>query len=105
MSHGQSTKGVVDMKSAHDELHEAYESGDMITVCWEEGCTMHRLYYWDDDKWVSHEKREDYANFTHSICDVHYRDYQEELDQLIEEEEAAATALLTREAAVPVAAS
>ena len=105
MSHGQSTKGVVDMKSAHEELDEAYESGDMITVCWEEGCSMHRLYYWDDETWVSHQKREDYANYTHSICDAHYREYQQELGQLIEEEEAAATALLTREAAVAVAAS
>ena len=93
------------MKTAHDELDEAYESGDMITVCWEEGCTMHRLYCWDDERWVPHARRDDYANFTHSICDVHYRSYQEELDQLIEEEEAASTAVLTREAAVAVAAS
>ena len=101
----RSTKGVAKMKTTHIQIEEAYDSGDMVTVCWEDDCSMHRLYYWEDEKWVPHKKRKNYTNFTHSICEVHYRVYQEELGQLIEEEEAAAEAVIAREVAIPVAAS
>ena len=101
----QTINEVANMNSAHTELEEAYESGDMVTVCWEEDCSMHRLYYWDEERWVPHKKRETYTNLTHSICDVHFHMYQEELDQMIEEEEAAAQAVISREMEVPVAAS
>ena len=93
------------MKTDKLEIEKAYNTGDMVTVCWEDGCSAHRLYYWGEEKWVSHKKRAGYANFTHSICDEHFHQYQEELDQLIAEEEAAAEAVIAREVAVPVAAS
>ena len=94
------------MNTDHLEIEKAYDSGDMVTVCWEDDCSMHRLYFWSEEKWVSHEKRAGHGNFTHSICDKHLNMYQNELNQLIEEEEAAAEAIIARELAdVPVAAS
>jgi hypothetical protein len=47
---------------------------------------MHRLYYWDDDRWVEHDKDHEYPNYTHSICDKHFRMYQRELKRLMDEE-------------------
>ena len=93
------------MKTDNLEIDKAYNVGDMVTVCWEDSCTAHRLYFWGEDKGVSHKKRSGYANFTHSICDTHFQQYQEELDILIAEEHAAAEAVIAQEVAVPVAAS
>jgi hypothetical protein len=82
------------MHSPRVELDEAYATGDMITVCWEPNCRMHRLYYWEDDRWVEHDKRHEYANYTHSICDQHFRMYQRELKRLMDEETAGVEAEL-----------
>ena len=74
------------MRSAHAELEEAFEAGDMVTVCWEPGCRMHRLYYWHQHEWVEHDRRDGYPNYTHSVCDTHYHAYQDEIQDLTEEE-------------------
>lgn len=91
------------MRTEHAEIEAAYEKGDMVTVCWEPDCSMHRLYYWEESKWVPHQKRGDYPNYTHSICEKHYHMYQEELEQLIAEETAFLDAV-DQEIAAPVAA-
>ena len=93
------------MRAEQAEIEAAYEQGDMVTVCWEPGCCKHRLYYWEENTWVEHQKREKYQNFTHSICDEHYRCYQEELDQLIAEEEAAVLGQSVDRASVPALAA
>ena len=74
------------MESEHRDIEAAYVTGDMITVCWEPDCKMHRLYFWPEEKWVEHDKKWNYDNFTHSICEMHYQMYHEELNQRIAEE-------------------
>ena len=67
------------------ELEAAIVASDMVTVCWEPDCNMHRLYYWPVDKWVEHEKKEDYTQYTHSICEYHYQLYHEEIERATSE--------------------
>ena len=67
------------MKTDNLEIDKAYNTGDMVTVCWEDDCSAHRLYFWGEDKWVSHKKRSSYANFTHSICDEHFSSIRKSL--------------------------
>lgn len=58
----------------------------MITVCWEPNCRKHRLYCWDDDCWVELDKQDEYANYTHSICDRPFRMYQRGFKRIMNEE-------------------
>ena len=74
------------MRSPHAALDEAYATGDMITVCWEPNCRMHRLYYWAAGCWLEYDKQDEYPNYAHSICDRHFRMYQRELKRLMDEE-------------------
>lgn len=45
------------MAQENEQLEEAFASDDMVTVCWEPACHMHRLYYWPEEKWVEHNKK------------------------------------------------
>ena len=61
------------MLSPEAELEKAFERGEMVIVCWEPECTMHRLPHWEEGKWITHEKVKDYSNYSYGICVWHYR--------------------------------
>ena len=79
------------MAQENEQLEEAFASDDMVTVCWEPACHMHRLYYWPEEKWVEHNKKNNYAKYTHSICDYHYQQYHEEIEQMIADKDVGPT--------------
>jgi hypothetical protein len=62
------------------EIDAAYDHGDLITVCWEPECTMHRLTHWDETVWVKHT-RQSGGQYTHGICERHARLFREEIRQ------------------------
>ena len=73
------------------ELEEAIGAGDMVVVCWEAGCTMHRLPHWAEHRWVSREQVPDYKRYSHGICRWHYQAYRDEIERAIAAEMEAGT--------------
>ena len=86
-------------KDAAPELEAAFANGDLIVVCWEPGCKMHRLPHWQEKEWVTRSQEKGYRNYSHSICRSHYRVYQQQIDRYITEEAAAFSANTTNIAA------
>ncbi len=66
------------------ELEQALESGELVVVCWEPGCTMHRLPHWDEDTWVDRQQVSGYRRYSHGICHWHFRAYFQEIDRYLE---------------------
>jgi hypothetical protein len=65
------------------ELEESLAAGDVVVVCWEPGCTMHRLLHWAEYQWVSHAQIPDYRRYSHGICHWHYQAYRAEVERAI----------------------
>ena len=65
------------------ELEQAFEAGELVTVCWEPGCTMHRLPHWDESEWVSCERRDEYGQYSHGICRWHLQKYEQEVARFL----------------------
>lgn len=86
-------------KDAAPELEAAFVKGDLIVVCWEPGCKMHRLPHWQEQEWVTRPQKKGYRNYSHSICRSHYRVYQQEINRFITDETAAFSASTTNIAA------
>ena len=55
------------------QLGQAFAGSDLIVVCWEPGCSMHRLPTWDSDRWVPRDRHVGYRHYSHGICSRHYR--------------------------------
>lgn len=68
------------------ELEAAFQSGAIVVVCWEPGCSMHRLPHWPEHEWISREQVAGYRHYSHGICRWHYRMYQQEIDRFIAED-------------------
>lgn len=67
------------MPSYSRELERAFTRKEWVTVCWEPGCLMHRLDHWDAERWIAHQRRDGYVCYTHSICKVHARQFEREV--------------------------
>ncbi len=67
------------MLTARTQLQSAFERGEIVVVCWEPGCSLHRLSHWNEERWVSFAKRPTYARYSHSICPTHARRFREEI--------------------------
>ena len=50
------------------ELERALDAEELVVVCWEPGCDMHRLPHWAEAEWVSHPRRPGYRMYSHGIC-------------------------------------
>ena len=61
------------------ELEAAFAAGEVVVVCWEPGCTMHRLPHWPERQWVSRERLPGYPRYSHGICRWHYQTYRAEV--------------------------
>ena len=72
------------------ELEQALTAGELVVVCWEPGCSMHRLPHWDKWQWVSRQRQPGYESYSHGICRWHYQAYRAEIDRYIAMERAAA---------------
>ncbi len=87
------------MHAENSELERAFLQDDMVLVCWEPGCQMHRLSHWQEGKWVTRPQIKGYKNYSHTICRSHYRLCQEEIQRFVTEETAASGARLNKAAA------
>ncbi|MEW6754868.1 MAG: hypothetical protein AB1505_28385 [Candidatus Latescibacterota bacterium] len=86
MSPGQPVSAVApeaQPASLAAELEQALVGHQLVVVCWEPGCTMHRLRHWRPDQWVSRPAEKGYAQYSHGICAWHYPRYQREIDRLL----------------------
>lgn len=72
--------------SCEDELESAIARHEMVVVCWEPGCTMHRLPHWSQHRWVSRRQEDTYPEYSHGICPWHYQAYRAEIERFIAEE-------------------
>ena len=73
------------MTSPRLQLEKALTRKQLVTVCWEPDCPMHRLEQWGPQQWLPFEKKSSYRNYTHGICPEHARLLQEEIDQFLVE--------------------
>jgi len=80
------------MNSPEIEIEEAFEKGEIVTVCWDPECLMHRLPHWDEGRWIAHESKKGYRNYSHGICRFHFRMYQREIERYMAAEAAAPAA-------------
>lgn len=69
------------LESLEAELAQALANNDLVVVCWEPGCTMHRLRHWRPDLWVSRPQEQRYHQYSHGICAGHYASYEREADE------------------------
>ena len=74
------------------EIEQAFDQGEWITVCWDPRCRMHRLDHWASGRWVTHSRRNEYAKYTHGICQKHARAFQREVQRFFAERNKAAAA-------------
>jgi hypothetical protein len=88
------------MRSEHIELERAFAQKQIVLVCWEPSCQMHRLAHWQEEKWVARPHVKGYKHYSHSICRSHYRLCQEEVQRYIAKEAAAFSASNQKVAAV-----
>ena len=58
------------MKNYLYELQQAYQSDEMISVCWEPECAKHRLAHWRPGTWIEYP-REPFRRYSHGICCEH----------------------------------
>jgi len=75
------------MKNPLLQLERALDRGELVTVCWEPTCSMHRLGKWGPQQWLAFEKNTTYRNYTHGICPEHAHQLQEEVDHLLFEQQ------------------
>lgn len=75
------------MKTPSLQLELALTRGELVTVCWEPTCPMHRLDYWGAQQWLPFEKRPAYRNYSHGVCPEHARLLQEEVEQFLFEQQ------------------
>ena len=73
-------------ETPEEELEMALAHDEMVIVCWEPGCMMHRLPHWNEGTWVARKQQKGYRNYSHGICFWHYQAYQKQIDQFIAEE-------------------
>ncbi|MBI2505843.1 MAG: hypothetical protein HYW07_21730 [Candidatus Latescibacteria bacterium] len=71
------------MKTPSLQLELALTRGELVTVCWEPTCPMHRLEKWGAQQWLPFEKSTTYRNYSHGICPEHARLLQREIDQFL----------------------
>ncbi|MCC7265675.1 MAG: hypothetical protein IT369_24470 [Candidatus Latescibacteria bacterium] len=74
------------MKTTRLQLESALARGEMVTVCWEPSCSMHRLGKWGAQQWLPFEKSPTYRNYSHGVCPQHARLLQEEIDRFLHEQ-------------------
>jgi len=66
-------------KSEHyQELERAFRRGATIIVCWQPGCSMHRLRSWQEGEWEPYPRRNEYPRYSHGICGDHFRKLEQE---------------------------
>ena len=87
--------------SPETELEQAFEADEIVVVCWEPGCTMHRLPHWDENEWVSYEHKKKYHRYSHGICRWHLQTYEQEAEHFLAAEEERLKARLMVSAGVP----
>lgn len=73
--------------SPETELEQTFDTDGIVVVCWEPGCTMHRLPHWDENEWVSYQKKGKYHRYSHGICRWHLHAYEQEVDHFLTVEE------------------
>ena len=90
MSKGTSAgeRQVTNQAGLATQLEQALEAGELVVVCWEPGCTMHRLPHWDEHQWISHERRQGYRHYSHGICHWHYEACRADIERFVAECEA-----------------
>ena len=71
------------MTSPRLQLENALTRKQLVTVCWEPACSMHRLEKWGAQQWLPFEKQPTYRNYSHGICPEHARLLQQEIDQFL----------------------
>lgn len=76
------------MKTSRLQLEHALTRSELVTVCWEPTCSMHRLDHWGAQQWLSFEKSPTYRHYSHGICPEHARLLQGEIDQFLHEHRA-----------------
>ncbi len=76
------------MKTPRLQLENALIRGELVTVCWEPTCSLHRLEKWGAQQWLPFAKSPAYRNYTHGICPDHVRLLKEEIDQFLLEHQA-----------------
>ena len=62
----------------YTELINAFSRQDMIVVCWHPNCLLHRLKSWSDGEWAVYPRQAEYHNYSHGICEHHFKEYVEE---------------------------
>jgi hypothetical protein len=87
------------LEALEAELDQAMAEQELVVVCWELGCTMHRLRHWDTEEWVSRPQQPGYRRYSHGICARHYPGYQRQIDELLSEYSRREAALSTAVAA------
>ncbi|MSR84032.1 MAG: hypothetical protein EXS58_14100 [Candidatus Latescibacteria bacterium] len=75
------------MKTPKLQLEYALIRGELVTVCWEPTCSMHRLEKWGAQQWLPFAKSPAYRNYSHGICPDHVRLIQEEVEQFLFEQQ------------------
>ena len=75
------------MKTPRLQLELALTRGELVTVCWEPTCSMHRLEKWGAQQWLPFAKNLAYRNYSHGICPEHARLLKEEIDQFLFEQQ------------------
>ncbi|MFT5086626.1 MAG: hypothetical protein ACI906_004070 [Candidatus Latescibacterota bacterium] len=88
------------MRFEQVELERAFAQEQIVLVCWEPSCQMHRLAHWNEEKWVARPHVEGYQKYSHSICRSHYRLCQEEIQRYIAKEAAVSSVSNYKVAAV-----
>lgn len=69
--------------SAQAELEAAFADEEIVVVCWEPGCLLHRLPHWPEEQWVVREPRKGYPRYSHGLCRQHFLKYQQEIERLM----------------------
>jgi hypothetical protein len=72
--------------SHESDLEQAFENGEVVVVCWEPGCTMHRLPHWSETEWITYPRKKGYQRYSHGICAWHYWVCQQDIEQFIDAE-------------------
>lgn len=75
------------MKTTRIQLENALAHGELVTVCWEPSCSMHRLDQWGAQQWLPFERNPAYRNYSHGVCPAHAHQLQRQIDDFLFEQQ------------------